>query len=532
MMQMSQRSLLLFYTLAVCNLSAVECIAEYHVDSSSGMIVDNLGRERIFHGLNVVMKAPPWHPLTDTFDPHLSFADADIAMLSSWGLNVVRLGVMWPGVEPQRGLVNHTYLEILQTVVHKLHAAGIVTLLEFHQDLLSSRFCGEGIPSWVLDNTNLVNTRDNTRLLLTNHDLKAQRSKSRDKAKSFVESFPEPLSGRWPLGPDDHDSHRQPSEEQCEKHPWAWYYFSFAVSRAFQSLYENTFGWADLFARYWQIVATSFHDQPGILGYELMNEPWVGDLYHNPLLLVPGVADRFNLAPFYETLQLAIRSVDPDRILFLETVTFEDVRCGFSTVPGGSQFQNRTVLSYHYYQPPNLRPRQTIRERLRESRRLGCGAMLTEFFVADQPDAVLAEADAHRQSWIGWEYKAFQKKTGSVVHQSMFSTSGEVNLGLAKKLARTYPQAVVGSILSFSFDPVSSYFSLSFLAAPVQVGEEHSRSSQVFVHRPFYYPSGLEFSVNYDCIHVQETERLIVLRHSQACVGLRILFTVRKRPLP
>lgn len=577
MTQMSKRSVILLLSI-LCNGAVVEGISEYHVDARSGMILDSRGRERIFHGLNVVMKAPPWHPRTDMFDPQLSFADADIAMLRSWGLNVVRLGVMWPGVEPQRGQVNQTYIEIMQTVVQKLRAAGIVTLLEFHQDLLSSRFCGEGIPSWVLDNTNLGGTnsedisgrKENIRLLswwkILRDAVLFFVSSSRDGSKaykvssnvmedqslkSFIESFPEPLSGRWPLGPDSPGDHpqQQPSDEQCDKHPWAWYYFSFAVSQAFQSLYENKWGWADLFARYWQIVATSFNDQPGILGYELINEPWAGDMYRNPLLLVPGVADHLNLAPFYEKLQMAIRSVDPDRILFMETVTFEDVRCGFSNVPGGSQFQNRTVLSYHYYQPPNFKPRQAIRERIRESKKLGCGAMLTEFFVADQAgtpqkgddnsvEAVLAESDAHQQSWIGWEYKAFQNKTGSVVQQSLFTSSGEVNLVLAKTLARTYPQAVMGSILSFYFDPVSSDFSLSFVAGQLRKApggeeeedEEDSSHTQVFVHRPFYYPSGLEFSVNCDCIHVQETERLIILRHSQACVGLRIFFSISKRP--
>ena len=149
-------------------------------------------------------------------------------------------------------------------------------------------------------------------------------------------------------------------------------------------------------------------------------------------------------------------------------------------------------------------------------------------------DAVLAEADAHQQSWIGWEYKAFQNKTGSVVEQSLFTSSGEVNLGLAKKLARTYPQAVMGSIVSFSFDPVSADFSLDFVAGEPDSsssGDDSSSSTVVFVHRSFYYPSGLDYSVNHDdCIQVQETERTIVLRHSQACVGLRIIFTISKRP--
>lgn len=586
-MQMSrsrQSSMILVGVLleSILNLSAVEGISEYHVDNTSGSIIDSGGRERVFHGLNVVMKAFPWHPRTDEFDPQFSFTDVDIALLRSWGVNVVRLGVMWPGVEPQRGQVNQTYIEVMRTVVRKLHAAGIATLLEFHQDLLSSRFCGEGIPSWVLDNTNLGGT-DSENLLAEINDvssssagssstwwrilrdivvnfipsllMQSSRYESNHRAstfsasKSFIESFPEPLSGRWPLpdSPGDSSHEQQPSDEQCDKHSWAWYYFSFAVSRAFQSLYDNKWGWADLFANYWQIVATSFRDQPGILGYELINEPWAGDMYRNPLLMVPGVADYHNLAPFYEKLQSSIRSVDPDRILFMESITFEDIRCGFSTVPGGAQFQNRTVLSYHFYQPPNVNSRQAIRERLRESKKLGCGAMLTEFFVADQGaisprnswnlfnadrvDDVLAEADAHKQSWIAWEYKAFQVKTGSVVEQSLFTSSGDVNLLLAKKLARTYPQAVAGTILSFSFELISSDFTLSFIAGRPSASGGISHQTQVFVHRPFYYPSGLAFSVNHDCVQVQETERLIILSHSQACAGFTVSLKISKKPV-
>jgi hypothetical protein len=115
-----------------------------------------------------------------------------------------------------------------------------------------------------------------------------------------------------------------------------------------------------------------------------MNEPWPGDVFSNPLLFLPGVADKRNLAPFYEKLQAAVRSVDRERILFFETITFDNFRCGLKTVPGGKEWQNKTVLSYHYYTPPNFSTRQTFAERIRESRRLGCGSMLTEFFVSTE----------------------------------------------------------------------------------------------------------------------------------------------------
>ena len=40
-----------------------------------------------------------------------------------------------------------------------------------------------------------------------------------------------------------------------------------------------------------------------VLGYEIMNEPWCGDVYEDPTLLMPGVADRRYLQPMYDVPQ-------------------------------------------------------------------------------------------------------------------------------------------------------------------------------------------------------------------------------------
>ncbi|BFI29865.1 endoglycosylceramidase [Marchantia polymorpha subsp. ruderalis] len=618
--------------------------AEFHVDPDTGRIQDGSGRERIFHGLNVVMKGPPWHPQIGSFDPQLSFTDADVALLKEWGMNVVRLGVMWPGLEPKRGVVNSTYLEIMQTIVRKLHSAGIYTLLEFHQDLFASQFCGEGLPSWIFDDTDHTSPypvqldfqqsfpEDNSDHAAIKQELERtfsaskrrhSRSKESYNAKRYPASFPEPLGKRWPS--EWEKDGWEPSVERCNKHTWWWYYFSYAVSRAFQDLYENKWGWGDLLARYWTTVAQTFKDEPGVIGYELMNEPWPGDIFRDPLLLLPGVADSRNLARFYENLQAAVRSVDPEKLLFFETITFDNFWCGLKTVPGGQQWQNKTVLSYHYYTPPNFSSNQAFSERLKESRRLRCGSMLTEFFISTENkkkskkfwqfrdrvlesaadvaegtegagpsvsvaacdtglqkrsgmdcsrarssskatgldwkitdggfqgqssseesgqiltnsrvvrkpqlersdnsvDGVLKAADAHVQSWIGWEYKAFYTKTGSVVELSLFGDDGELNIALAKKLARTYPRAVSGNIRSFSFDPVTSSFFMSYVAGSKGslVGKSGLAITEIFVHRKFYYESGLSVEVNHNCASVAETTDLVIVGHSEDCVGLII----------
>ena len=65
-----------------------------------------------------------------------------------------------------------------------------------------------------------------------------------------------------------------------------------------------------------------------MLGYELINEPWAGDVYANPKLLLPGEAGKHNLLPLYDAANSAIRSVQPDALIFYEPVTWSVMRAG------------------------------------------------------------------------------------------------------------------------------------------------------------------------------------------------------------
>ena len=61
-----------------------------HVNTTTHRIVDGWGRERYFHGVNVVVKGPPWLPRTDVFDPRWSFVEKDMQTLQDLGLNAIR----------------------------------------------------------------------------------------------------------------------------------------------------------------------------------------------------------------------------------------------------------------------------------------------------------------------------------------------------------------------------------------------------------------------------------------------------------
>ena len=44
-------------------------------------------------------------------------------------------------------------------------------------------------------------------------------------------------------------------------------------------LYKNYNGLLDKFAQFWGLVAQTFADRDSVIGYEIMNEPWCGDIY-------------------------------------------------------------------------------------------------------------------------------------------------------------------------------------------------------------------------------------------------------------
>jgi endoglycosylceramidase len=56
----------------------------------------------------------------------------------------------------------------------------------------------------------------------------------------------------------------------------------------------------DEFAQYWQTVAATFYNVPSVIGYELINEPFFGDVFADPMVATPGYADQYNLQPMYQ----------------------------------------------------------------------------------------------------------------------------------------------------------------------------------------------------------------------------------------
>ena len=195
----------------------------YSVNPHTQRIVDQHGRERYFHGANVVEKSFPFIPNPDAaWNWNTTFTAKDMQLMQELGLNAIRLGTMWPGIEPARGVYNSTYLSTLSHVVEMASEYGIHSLLDMHQDLMSEKFCGEGFPLWAVY-SNVADSK-----------------------------FP------WPLQPDPFpvDARGVPRVGSCPTHWWGEYYFTLGVAQGFQHFYDNWNGTLDAWAAAWGEVAS------------------------------------------------------------------------------------------------------------------------------------------------------------------------------------------------------------------------------------------------------------------------------------
>src|SRR3954452_13578079 len=117
-------------------------------------ITDADGRVAVLHGLNMVYKRPPYAP------DAIGFGDDDAAFLASEGYDTVRLGLIYKAVEPQPGHYDDAYLQRIENTVNVLGRHGIVSLLDFHQDMYNERFQGEGWPDWAVRDDGLPTTHN------------------------------------------------------------------------------------------------------------------------------------------------------------------------------------------------------------------------------------------------------------------------------------------------------------------------------------------------------------------------------------
>ncbi|KAI9309996.1 hypothetical protein DFJ73DRAFT_804990 [Zopfochytrium polystomum] len=193
-----------------------------------------------------------------------------------------------------------------------------------------------------------------------------------------------------------------------------------------------------------------------------MNEPFAG----NPLLLIPGVADLALLQPFYDAVAEEIRAVDNETLIMFESVTWDDFRVGFTHAPNHDP---KTVLSFHYYNPPNVIPlKDMINHRIDDARRLRSGLLLSEFDMSwgngsnvDRIRDVSRVTEESFLSYIGWTYVEYLNPNPMT---GLRNPDGTLRPDMAAAFSRPYASAVPGVPLAMAFDDDERAFSLRYRA--------------------------------------------------------------------
>jgi len=430
--------------------------------NQNAAFLDEYNRTVILHGLNEMNKRAPYRPDAIGFDLK------SMQFFNTYGFNAVRLGVFWAAIEPIPGVYNFSYLDKIKHTIELLKDYGIYTLIDFHQDGYSSKYNnGLGAPVW------------------------AALSPTEEGVKP---GFPVNLFG----GQDG---------------------ISLVTDRNYEFFWTNQSGpgGRDLQNYYFdmvKVVSRFFLHTSGIMGYEIMNEPFPGvtwsTCYDEKTKFSAGCPqfDINFLSPFYSSFVSAIRSVDKDRIVFYEpNVFFDSGSPTFVMAPK----DNNIGFSFHNYD--NDDPKQVFDYARQHVAATTSVPFMTEFGAALADTSQLTElvemADQDQLSWLEWAYTnnpGFkfahfpkipddQRDQGIVYDATLPLEGNNVKWDRLRVLSRVYPQVVAGKIREYQFVFTSKVFTLRYDIKNA-AGQSISSNpySKIFIPR-FIYPLGYKIKV-------------------------------------
>ncbi|MFA5056737.1 MAG: cellulase family glycosylhydrolase [Opitutaceae bacterium] len=187
---------------------------------SGGKFIDPAGRQLLLHGINLVDKSANW-------SDYAWVDESAYAAMKTWGFNCVRLGFTWASIEPEPGVYSERSLAEIDKRVAWAKQHGLYVFLDMHQDLFSMKY-SDGAPEWA----------------------------------TLTDGKPHVADGKV----------------------WSDAYLtSQAVQTAFDNFYANKpgpggVGLQDRYAQAWKFLAQHYADNPTVIGYDLMNEPFAGSL--------------------------------------------------------------------------------------------------------------------------------------------------------------------------------------------------------------------------------------------------------------
>lgn len=411
-------------------------------------ITDASGRVVIVHGINMVYKRAPYYPSAT------GFGAEDAEFLQSIGMNAVRVGVIWKGLEPEPGVFDEAYVERIEETVNTLAAHGIVSVIDMHQDMYNELFEGEGAPDWAVEDEGLENPHNGFNLnYSTNPALNAS------------------MNNFWANSPG-------PGGE----------------------------GLQEYFADAWRYLAAHFKGNESVLGYEIWNEPWPGK--EAGACLSPKGCHTFDatLSSFYERVAHAIREADPATAIYYEpNVLFDYGRPTYTKALGDPN----AGFAFHDYctarSPEGCESEKTVfKYALAHVKKTKEALLLTEFGSTSAEgdlDGMVAMADANMVPWLEWSFCRCEDPTGPtedplVINPEEPPTGANVGQLALHTLVEPYPQVIAGTPKAWRFERSSGSFTLSYLTKKASKGNFGAGAVAEVAAPATTYPDGYTASAS------------------------------------
>lgn len=388
---------------------------------------DGDGRAFLTAGVNMVYKHAPYTPEAAGFN-----AD-DAQWLADNGFDSVRLGIIWKAVEPEPGVYDDAYLDSIGRTVAELNGRGIAVLIDAHQDMYNERFEGEFAPDWaVID----------------------------DGAPSVLKvGFPTNQA------------------------------VNIGLLRAYDNFLDNRdgpggIGLQERYAAMWGHVAAHFAGTPGLMGYDIINEPWPGSAYPLCYLAMGDCGPaKAKLDALHEKASQAITAADPAAIVHYEPYSMWNM--GLNTRPARPSADN-AALSWHVYCTSNaiagtytgcdLPDGRTFDNASTLAESQDSATLLSEFGATDDADTlngVLGKARDHITGWQYWSYCGCddpttqnQREQGIVADPQVPGavTADAVNRAKLAILAAPHARAVAGTPTATRWDANTRTYEVSWNA--------------------------------------------------------------------
>jgi endoglycosylceramidase len=419
-------------------------------------LTDAKGRVLLIHGINVSMKGTLKQSRAYRFD-----AD-DAAFIAGHGFNAVRLTVERYNIEPTAGHFNTAYLDFVRKTVRLLHSYGVMTLIDFHQDEFGPVFRDNGYPAWMTSTGGLPN--------ITGVGFPFQ------------------------------------------------YLANPALNHAFDNLWNN--GNDNRGKPMWtsdaEILATAvaaLRSTPGVLGFEIINEPWPGTQYPGCFVLLVGCPsfDQGKVSNYYAAMDKAIRAKDRKHLVFYEPlVSFNyGVPTSVTPPPGDSKL----AFSFHDYPlcsavddagiglslgtACGFESKLAINNAVSYATQHGTGLLETEFGATTKPGPINQSTAAYDAAMVPWMFWSYQEVAG-LGGNGAFTTppSKTPNRAVLSSLSRPYPQLLSGIPSGYGYNPATRVFTASYSTERADgSGQFGTNAISQFAMPRLAYPHGYDVTV-------------------------------------